>query len=133
MTASPQYAVGVDGRPLRARVPRMVRIRRRAVLADRGARGVVRTVEPIVAVGAKAAKLTEPERGVVASMRHDMISNGRRRHAAGFQAKPTQWLDHELMPPAAAPARGAIPAIDFRTIRHRGSMPDKRTFVRDAF
>src|SRR5262245_59908578 len=33
---------------------------------------------------------------------------------------------------AALPARGAIPAMNFRTMRHRGSMPDKRAFVRDA-
>src|SRR5262247_2948378 len=52
--------------------------------------------------------------------------------AARFQAKPTQWFDHELMCSAALPARGAIPAMNFRTMRHRGSMPDKRAFVRDA-
>src|SRR5262249_17504610 len=42
---------GVDGRPLRARVPRMAGIGRRAILADRRARGIV-GVEPVVAVGA---------------------------------------------------------------------------------
>ena len=60
-TTSPQYAAGVDGRPLRARVPRMVRVGRGAVLADRCARGII-PVEPIVAVGAQAAERTELER-----------------------------------------------------------------------
>src|SRR5215831_11043162 len=65
-------------------------------------------------------------------MRHDMVGDGRWGDAARFQAKPTQWFDHELMCSAALPARGAIPAMNFRTMRHRGSMPDKRAFVRDA-
>jgi hypothetical protein len=58
-----------------------------------------------------------------------MVGDGRWRDAACFQTQPTQWFDHELMRSAAAPARGAVPAINFRTIRHRGSMPDKRAFV----
>src|SRR5262245_61175078 len=65
-------------------------------------------------------------------MRHDMVGDGRWGDAARFQAKPTQWFDHELMCSAALPARGAIPAMNFRTLRHRGSMPDKRAFVREG-
>jgi len=63
----------------------MVRIGRRAVLADRRARGIV-GVQPVVAVGAQAAELAEPERGEVAAMRLDMVGDSRRRDAAGFQA-----------------------------------------------
>jgi hypothetical protein len=85
----------------------MVRAGRRAILADRCAR-TIGAVEPVVAVGAQAAELAEPERGEVAPMRH------------------------ELMCSAALPARGAIPAMNFRTMRHQGSMSDKRAFVRDA-
>jgi len=73
-----------------------------------------------VTVGAQAAKLTEPERCEVASVRLDMVSDGRWRDAAIFQAKPTQRLDHELIRSAALPAGGAIPAMNFRTMRHRG-------------
>jgi hypothetical protein len=36
----------------------------------------------------------------------------------------------QLVTTAALPARGAVPAVDFRTVRHRGSMPDKRALVR---
>src|SRR5262249_1883113 len=74
----------------------------------------------VVTVGAQATKLTQPERVVVPSMRHEMISDGRRRDAAGFQAEPAQWLDYELMTAPALPACGAIPAMNFRTVRHRG-------------
>jgi hypothetical protein len=109
----------------------MARIRRRTVLADRGARGIV-GVEPVVALGAQAAQLAQPERGEIAAMRHDMVANGRWRYAACFQAKPTQWLNMQLMRPAALPASSAVPTVDIRTMRHRGSMPDKRVFVRDA-
>jgi hypothetical protein len=38
----------------------------------------------------------------------------------GLQAKPTQWSDHELMRSAALPASGAVPAMNFRTMRHAG-------------
>ena len=38
-------------------------------------------------VGAKAAVRGEPERGEVASVRLDMVDDGRQRDAAGFQAK----------------------------------------------
>ena len=70
----------------------MVRIGRRAVLADRRARGIV-GVQPVVAVGAQAAELAEPERGEIASVRHEMVGDGRWHDAACFQAKPTQWFD----------------------------------------
>jgi len=83
----------------------MARVGRRAVLADRGARAIG-AVEPVVAVGAQASELAEPERGEVASMRHDMVGDARWRDAPSFQAKPTQWLDHELMRSAALPASG---------------------------
>jgi hypothetical protein len=35
-----------------------------------------------------------------------------------------------LMRSAAFPARGGVPSVDLRRVRHRGSMPDKRAFVR---
>jgi len=43
----------------------MVRIGRGAILANRRARAIG-AVKPVVAVGAQAAELTEPERGEVA-------------------------------------------------------------------
>ena len=106
----------------------MVRVGRPAILAHRRARGIV-GVEPVVAVGAQAAERAEPERGEIASVRHDMVGNGRRRDAACLQAQPAQRLDHELMRAAALPTSGAVPAMDVRRVRHRGSMPDKRAFV----
>jgi len=66
----------------------MVRVGKDAILANRRARGIV-GVEPVVAVSAKAAKLAEPERGEVPSMRHDMVGDVRWRDVAGFQAQPT--------------------------------------------
>jgi hypothetical protein len=53
-------------------------------------------------------------------MRFDVVNDGRRRDAAGFQAKPTQWLDVQLMTASALPASDAVPAMNFRTMRHRG-------------
>jgi hypothetical protein len=97
----------------------MVRIGRGAVLADRRARGIVR-IEPVVAFGAQAAELAEPECVVVPSMRRDVVGDGRWRDAARFQAEPTQWFDHELMRSAACPAGGAVPTMDIRTMRHWG-------------
>lgn len=44
----------------------MVRVGRAAILANWSARGI-RSVEPIVAVGAQAVERAEPERGEVAS------------------------------------------------------------------
>jgi hypothetical protein len=53
-------------------------------------------------------------------VRHDVVGDGCWRDATGFQAKPTQRLDHELMRSAALPASSAIPSVDSRTVRHRG-------------
>jgi hypothetical protein len=97
-------------------------------LADWRPRGIV-GVEPVVALGAQAAELAEPECGEIASVRLDMVGDGRRRDAACFQAEPTQRLDTQLMRPAALPASGAVPAMNVRRVRHRGSIPDKRAFV----
>jgi hypothetical protein len=77
----------------------MVRIGRRAILADRRAR-VVRVVEPVVAVGAKAAQLAEPERSNVASVRLDVVGNGRGRYAAGVKADPAERLPSAPCQPA---------------------------------
>ena len=82
----------MDGRPLRARVPRMVRVGRGAILADRGAPGIV-GVKPVVALHAQAAERTQLERGEVATMRRVVVSDGRWSDATGFQAQPTQRLD----------------------------------------
>ena len=84
----------------------MVRVGRRAVLADRRA-WAIGAIEPVVAVGAQAAELAEPERCEVASVRRDMVGDGCWDDAARLQAKLTQWLDHELMRAAALPARSA--------------------------
>jgi hypothetical protein len=67
----------------------MTRVGRGAVLANQYARGIV-GVEPVVAIGAQAAELTQPERGELASMRRDVVGDGRWHDAPGFQAKPTQ-------------------------------------------
>jgi hypothetical protein len=97
----------------------MARVGRRAILSDRRARGIV-GVEPVMAIGAQAAERTQLERGEVASVWWVVIGDARRRDVASLQAEPTQRLDHELMPPAPLPACGAIPAMNFRTVRHRG-------------
>jgi hypothetical protein len=56
-----------------------------------------------------------------------MISDAGWDRAATFsQAQPTQWLDHELMRPAACPARGGVPAVDNRTMRPRGQKISSR-------
>src|SRR5262249_45249989 len=96
----------------------MVGVGRGAVLADRRARAIG-AIEPVVAVGAQAAELAKPERCEVASVRRDMVDDGRGRDEASLQAEPTQWLDHELMRSAACPAGGAIPSVDQRRERHR--------------
>src|SRR5262249_10506957 len=97
----------------------MGRVGRRAVLTDPCARAIG-GVESVVTIGAQAAELAEPERCEVAFMRYDVVGDSRWRHPASFQAEPTQWLNHELMRSAACPARGAIPAMDVRRVRHRG-------------
>src|SRR5215831_12994608 len=86
-----------------------------------GARGLLVRSSLLWQSAHRLRSQAEPERGEVAPMRHDMVGDGRWGDAARFQAKPTQWFDHELMCSAALPARGAIPAMNFRTMRHRGS------------
>jgi len=71
----------------------MAWVGRGAVLATRVARGIVRAVESVVAVGAQAAELAEPKRCVVALMRCNVVGDGRGRDAASFQAKTAQRLD----------------------------------------
>jgi hypothetical protein len=56
--------------------------------ADRGARAIG-AVECVVTIGAQAAELAEPERGEIASVRLDVVGDGRWRYAACFQAKLT--------------------------------------------
>jgi len=97
----------------------MARVGRRAVLADRRARGIV-GVQAVVAVGAQAAERAQLERGEVVSVWWVVIGDGRWRDVPGFQAEPTQWFDHQLMRSAALPACGAVPAVDVRRVRHRG-------------
>src|SRR5262249_53326128 len=102
---------------LRARVPRMFRVGRRAILADRRARGIV-GVESVVAVGTQAAELAKPECGEITPMRRDVIGDGRWCDAPGLQAESAQWLDPELMRAAAYPASSTIPAMNFPTVWH---------------
>jgi len=66
-----------------------------------------------VALGAQRTKLAQAKQLVAASMRCDVVDDRRRRHAADFQAEPTQRLNAQLMPPPALPARGTIPAMNF--------------------
>jgi hypothetical protein len=62
-------------------------------------------------------------------MRRMVIGDARRRDASGFEAEPTQWLDHELMSSAALPASSAVPTMNFPTVRHRGQgLPRFLTF-----
>ena len=70
----------------------MLRVGRRAVLANRRARAIG-AIQPVVAFGAQASELAEPECVVVPSVRLDMVGDGRWRDAPGFQAQPTQWFD----------------------------------------
>jgi len=62
----------------------MAWVGRGAVIANSVSRGIVRAVEPVVAGGAQAADRAEPERGVVASMRRDVVGDARWRDAASF-------------------------------------------------
>ena len=104
--------------PLPWPVPRMVRVGRRAVLADRCARGIG-GVEPVVAISTQAAERTQPERGEVAAMRRVVVGDARWRDAACFQAESAQWLDHKLMRATALPASSAVPTVGSRTVHHR--------------
>jgi hypothetical protein len=67
-------------------VPRMLRIGRRAVLANRMARAIG-AVEAVVAGLAEATERAEPE-GSVVPMPHDVISDHRRHDMAALKAKP---------------------------------------------
>jgi hypothetical protein len=95
----------------------MPRVARRAIRVDREARRIA-AVEPVVAFRAQAAQFAQAEQLVVATVRHDVISDARRHDATGLQAKPAQRLDVQLMPPAALPAGGGVPSVDVRTVRH---------------
>src|SRR5215831_18019346 len=53
-------------------------------------------------------------------MRRDVVGDRCWHDTIGLQAKPAQWLDTQLMRSAALPARGPIPAVNFRTMWHRG-------------
>ena len=107
-----------DYTPVPWPVPRMVRVGRRAVLADRCARGIG-GVEPVVAISTQAAERTQPERGEVAAMRRVVVGDARWRDAACFQAESAQWLDHKLMRATALPASSAVPTVGSRTVHHR--------------
>jgi len=65
----------------------MARVGRRAVLANRCARGIV-GVQAVVTVGAQAAERAEPECVVVATMRRDVVGDGCWGDAACLQAQP---------------------------------------------
>jgi hypothetical protein len=96
----------------------MPRIGRRAIRADGRAAWPIGAVEPVVAFGAQAPELAEPERGEVASVRLDMVGDRCRYDVAALKAEPTQRLNVQLMRAAALPARGAIPAVNVRCVRH---------------
>jgi len=64
----------------------MVRVGRGAILADRGAPGIV-GVKPVVALHAQAAERTQLERGEVASVRWVVVGDSRWRDATSFQAE----------------------------------------------
>jgi hypothetical protein len=69
-------------------VPVVFRVAPAAILADRRAR-VIRTIKPIVAGLAKATERAESERGVVALVRVDVVSDRRRHDMTALKAKPT--------------------------------------------
>src|SRR5215471_987526 len=98
----------------------MLGIGRRSVLTDRRTRGIV-GVEAVVAVGAEAPERAEPECIEIAAMGFDMVRDRCRHDAIALKAKRAQRFDHELMTASPLPARGAIPAVDFGTVRHRGA------------
>jgi hypothetical protein len=95
----------------------MLGIGRRAVLTDRRTRGIV-GVEAVVTLGTQRAKLTEPERVVVAAMGLDVICDGCGHHAAGLKADAAQRFGVELMTTSPFPARGTVPTMNYRTMWH---------------
>jgi hypothetical protein len=102
----------------------MLGVGRRAIGADRRTRGIG-AVERIVALGAQASERAEPDGVVVATVRLDVVGHGRRRDVAGLETEATERLDPELMAAAALPARGAVPAMDIRTVRHRRQISER--------
>jgi hypothetical protein len=66
-------------------------------------------------------------------MRFDVICDGCRHDATALQAQRTQRLEPELMTAPAFPAHGTVPTMNFRTVRHRGSLRIARTMQATAF
>jgi site-specific DNA recombinase len=56
---------------------------------------------------------------IVAFVGRDVISDHRRHDVATLEAKPTQRLDMQLMPPAAQPACRALPSVLLAAVGHR--------------
>ncbi len=55
---------------------------------------------------------------MVAAVRLDVIGDRSSRDVAALQAELAQWLDAQLVPAAALPGGGAVPSVNFRTVRH---------------
>jgi hypothetical protein len=91
----------------------MLGIGRRAVLTDRRTRGIV-GVEAVVTLGTQRAKLTEPERVVVAAMGLDVICDGCGHHAAGLKADAAQRFGVELDDDVAVPSSRCNTNDEFR-------------------
>jgi hypothetical protein len=96
----------------------MARIAGRAVRAHRVSQRIG-AGERVVTFGAQAAQFALPERGVIASMGLNVISDRRWHDMTAFKAKPTEWLDVKLVRTPPRPASGAVPAMNLRTVRHR--------------
>ena len=100
------------------RVARMIRIERPAIDADVGAESVQLdvTLRGIVARLAKRLKRPEPKYIHVATMRLDVVADGRRRDDAALEAELAQRMLEQLMPANPRPAGGAVPAVPPRTL-----------------
>lgn len=97
----------------------MIGICRRAVDADRWlARGIGGGVEAVVTRLAQTAQSAELKRHEVALMPLDVVSDRRRYDVTALKAQRAKRLGPELVPSAACPTCGAIPAVNLRTGRH---------------
>ena len=101
----------------------MIRIERPAIDADVGAESVQLdvTLRGIVARLAKRLKRPEPKYIHVATMRLDVVADGRRRDDAALEAELAQRMLKQVVPSDPSPARRAVPLIPLRLPATHGS------------
>jgi hypothetical protein len=114
---------------LRAYIPPMLWVARRAVGVDREAPSIAEArriggaVERVVAFDAKAAERAEAEGVVIAAMCRMVICYGSGPHdwRALQDAQLTERLHAQLMCASALPARSGVPAMNFTAVGHCSS------------